>query len=387
MSDRDHADFGGSSADKVLNCPGYLNAVKGLPESPPSDASVEGTAHHALNEHLLRSGQNAEDWVGKPWIGEIPEKWAKNVYTDDSVERFKVWLKAVYDYADPLAFTTKMEERVVMSSIDASIFGSADLIAWSVEEKTLVVKDYKNGFHEVSVTETPQLPFYAVAGVDTFGIPVRDDWQVVLVIVQPSARVPISVYVTGGNRVPEWRGMFRAAFARAQRPDAPRVSGEHCGYCRAGGTCLARAEAKRLSVRKDFAAGAAPQSLTVEQIANILRVKPEVDSWLDEVEKYALSEILAGKTIPGFQVVEGRLGNRKWKDENAAAEYLAKHLGEFAYERKLISPTIAEKKLGDKYAKVEPFIGREPGKPKLACADAKGVAYSKQAQARAEFTS
>lgn len=388
MADREHSPLGGSVAEKWLNCPGYLDAVKDLPESEAGEDAAIGSAQHALNEHCVRSGDRPEDWVGKKWLGEPAEKYKNRVYEEEAAERVHLWLDALYRLADPLIYRWEMEEKVVLSSIDPILYGSLDFGAVDTVKKHLVIADYKNGAgHKVNVSTTPQVRFYGVGMDDTLGLDIDPSWTVTYAIVQPAAEVPITEHHTTGADIIEWRGAFRAAFKRQTAEHRPRVSGPWCHWCRAGGDCPARAEAKRLAVKSEFGGPMPPSALSVQQISNVLRISGEVKSWISDVEARALELAMAGTEIPGFAVGTGRAGHRKWRDEKAAEEYLAKHLGEFAYKRELLTPAVAEKKLGkDRYAAISNLVGQEPGQPKLVPADSEAERFSKQEQARKEFT-
>jgi hypothetical protein len=85
---------------------------------------------------------------------------------------------------------------------------------------------------------------------------------------------------------------------------------------------------------------------------------------------------LAGQKIDGFKLVEGRKGNRKWKDE-AEVEALFKsfRLRQYEiYDMSLISPTKAEKMFKSnpkRWEKVEALTSRSDGKPSVAFASDK----------------
>jgi hypothetical protein len=388
MPDHEHSDYGGSVADKWINCPGYIQAVAHLPKQPPTIHTVSGTAQHALVEHIALTGKRPEDFVGKPWMGEIPIEFAGH-YDDENVARARVWINAIHDHCDPLQFTLEIEEPVVLSSISPACRGTGDLFAIDRAAKHLVVADYKDGAGKiVDVLTTPQPRFYAVGADDTFGLEIDASWTVDYLIVQPKAPTPLTMCRKSGKDVAEWRGIFKYAYERSLDPHAPRVAGDHCGWCRAAGDCAALAESKRLSVKREFGSPVAPQSLTPEQISNILRVAPEVESWLNEVQKHALAQALAGSPPPGFRVVEGRAGPRKWGDEAAAEEALVAALKDRAYERSLLSPTKAEKALGkDDFKALAQFITQNAGAPKLAPAGSEKENFTKQALARKEFAS
>ena len=65
-----------------------------------------------------------------------------------------------------------------------------------------------------------------------------------------------------------------------------------------------------------------PESLSPEQIAQILDDADVIETWLKAVRAYAHEIIEAGDYVPGWKVVSKR-GTRKWKDERIVKQRLA----------------------------------------------------------------
>jgi hypothetical protein len=106
-----------------------------------------------------------------------------------------------------------------------------------------------------------------------------------------------------------------------------------------------------------------------------------VEDWCSAVKAEVERRLLAGKTVEGFKLVEGRRGPRKWADE-AEAEKVFKSFRlrqDEMYDMKLVSPTSAEKLLKDnpkRWAKVEDLITQSDGKPSVAPATDKRSALT-----------
>lgn len=380
-----HSDYGGSVADKWTNCPGYIDAVRDLPPSPPTIYPVGGSAQHGLNEVTIRSGRPPEEWVGKPWstIIDVPEGVSDELFDEGNVERCRVWLSFIHEFCDPLHYDLHMEEGVVLSSISPEMFGTADLIAINRDEKHIIIPDYKDGAGKiVNVVTSPQPRFYAVGAVDSFDFGFDPSWTVTYGIVQPKAPTPITYHTVKGSDVFEWRGIFRSAYERSKR-DPVRVAGEHCHWCRAAGTCEARTNRNRLAMRADF--GGAVSGITPETVAKLITVGPEIESWLEDVREHARTLAERGE-LPGFELVEGRAGARKWGDETAAADELTRLLGNDAYVRALLTPAAAEKKLGkDRFEILKQFVVQAAGKPALSPVGSQKELFDRQKVARADF--
>jgi hypothetical protein len=93
-----------------------------------------------------------------------------------------------------------------------------------------------------------------------------------------------------------------------------------------------------------------------------------IEQWCSAISAHAEAELLAGKDVPGFKLVQGRKGSRAWANE-AEAEALLKGFRlkqEEMYSFKLISPTQAEKVLADsprRWTKVIPLISQSTASP------------------------
>ena len=73
----------------------------------------------------------------------------------------------------------------------------------------------------------------------------------------------------------------------------------------------------------------------------------------------------SGKKVPGYKLVEGKMGNRAWKD----AEKVAELYGDKLTKEVLMSPTEAVKVIPEE--ELKNFIARKPGAPCVATADDK----------------
>ena len=95
-----------------------------------------------------------------------------------------------------------------------------------------------------------------------------------------------------------------------------------------------------------------------------------IQSWLKDLGATAHDALLSGEKIPGYKLVEGRAGPRKWSDEGKAEKLLKgwKVPAEVRYVKSLISPTAAEKLVkqktltADQWRDQNSVITREPGK-------------------------
>lgn len=131
---------------------------------------------------------------------------------------------------------------------------------------------------------------------------------------------------------------------------------------------------------------AATEALTTaddERLATLMDAADMIEGFAKAVRAETERRLLSGKfTDARYKLVEGRQGARAWVDEEQAeAAMKAMRLkSDEMYDRKVISPTSAEKLLGEankrKWAKLQPLITRSDGKPSVAPASDKRPALS-----------
>lgn len=120
-----------------------------------------------------------------------------------------------------------------------------------------------------------------------------------------------------------------------------------------------------------------------ERLATLMDAVDMIEGFAKAVRAETERRLLAGTfTDARYKLVEGRQGARAWIDEEQAeAAMKAMRLkSDEMYDRKVISPTSAEKLLGEankrKWAKLQPLITRSDGKPSVAPASDKRPALS-----------
>jgi hypothetical protein len=133
-------------------------------------------------------------------------------------------------------------------------------------------------------------------------------------------------------------------------------AGTWCRFCPHAGRCR---ELTKICTEHVNAHGlkAKVPVLAPFEVAEILTMEPMISLWLKRVKDQALSAMLHGEEVPGYKVVEGRPGHRKWADDLEAADLLqaAGYDRETITETKLLSPAQMERTLGKK--KVAELVG------------------------------
>jgi hypothetical protein len=192
------------------------------------------------------------------------------------------------------------------------------------------------------------------------------------------------------------RARARAAEAiaimdRVIDPDRDLRPGEkQCRFCKAKATCPALLTFVQDSVGADFDdldeddIKTSPMGMGANRLGIALAAVPLIEDWCKAVRAKAESELLAGREVSGYKLVQGRNGRRQWANEGEAEATLKKMKlkVEEMYDLKLISPTTAEKlhKSGEigprQWPQLQSLIVQKPGPPSVAPISDKRPAYS-----------
>lgn len=422
-SNLEHALLSPSGSKKWLGCSASLLCEKDIPNES-GQAAVNGTAMHTVSEDLLNRHIKGETVVGAEHYkgvyvlndGKGPIKAVAGKPPAGAVlinDEFVTMIGRYTDYALGIiasAEYVKIEMRAKLTNLlhpnyvahgwadkdgdclPVETFGTADLVA--VIPRTdgsfmLLVGDLKTGRHRVEAKENKQLMLYALAILAKL----KRLYNVTLVrlaIFQPYCGGPSEWDIT-----PEGLAIFQK-FASKRAIEALDVyyggkknlkashfkpSADACQWCRFNEKCNARAKAAiqtgGTSVTVDDLADDKPDSheMTPEQLRDAYEKLPELRQHIATIEKAMHAALLSGKDVPGYKLVTGNEGIRKWSDPAKAIETLegARVKRDLMYKESLISPTDAEKVFKDEkprvWRRLEKLIERAPGKPTIAAAD------------------
>lgn len=321
---------GGSTAKRVINCPGSVALVDKMPPQPSSSYADEGTLLHDTIAKLLDYGDGADPYemIGAEYNGII--------LTQDLLERKLLPALAALDEVDPDGeMSYAVESRVGFGDLLPGVFGSTDLLG-RIGDRAVVL-DWKFGDGvPVEAEENEQLLFYAAAAMRTPTV----SWvfanasEIELVIVQPPH---IRRWVTSAERIAAFESDLLRAVKAALKGDAPLKAGSHCRWCAAKPVC------PQMTGAADRALAAKIEALPVEQIAHYLDQVPLLEQFIKDLTGLAHGLIEEGTPVPGYKLVNKR-ATRSWVDADNAAKWLTE-AGVDPYEEKIITPAAAEKVL------------------------------------------
>ena len=326
---------GGSTAKRVIACPGSVTLVQQMPPKPSSKYADEGTLLHNAIADVLGQGSFPASHIGASYQG-------VTLTEELHAEKLIPALRAL-DEVDPHREMEFQVEAVVgFGDALPGVFGSADLIG-RIGRRAIVL-DWKFGAGvAVDVEENAQAMFYAAAAMRTDATrwAFKGVEEVELIIVQP-AHAPhhIKRWVTTPGRILNFERELFVAVKTALLPDAPLASGDHCRWCAAKPVCPLLTGAVGRALHTSV------KALDADQIAAYVGNADLLETWIADVRALAQTMMEQGVRLPGYKLVPKR-GTRKWLNEERALDELAA-LGltnEELTETALLSPAKVEKVL------------------------------------------
>jgi hypothetical protein len=323
---------GGSTAKRVINCPGSVALVQKMPPKPSSKYADEGTLlHDTIAEHLATL-QPLESFLGK--------KYEDQVLTQDLIDDKLVPALALLDEIDPKQeMSYEVETRVGFGDLLPGVFGSTDFVGRMGDKA--VVLDWKFGDGVmVSAEENEQLMFYAAAAMRTTAL----QWafegatEIECVIIQPPM---IRRWTTTPERIAQFEQTLVQAVKESQYPDAVLHSGDHCRWCAAKPVCpqmTGEVERAALVKIKEIDAATLGQYLTKADV---------LEGWITDLRALAFQLLEKNIPVPGYKLVQ-KQARRQWVDEakaSAALHDMGVPRGELFSPEEIRSPAQIEKVL------------------------------------------
>ena len=372
---RAHALLSASSAHRWLACPPSAVAAEAY-EDTGSEYAAEGTMAHEVAEIVVS--------------GNISPETGRDGFAPDVTQEM---LDCAAGYRDYIQEQLKSDDAVVMLErrVDFSEyvpdgFGTCDCII--IQGNTLTIIDYKYGRGvQVSAVDNPQMRLYALGALNDYGI-AYDIERVEMHIYQPRIN-NISTDAMTVEDLTTWaEKVVKPTAAKAAKGKGEYKAGAHCKFCPHAGRCRELTKTCTEYVNTHGLRVGVPV-LAPHEVAEVLAMEPLVSLWLKRVKDQAMNTMLDGGEIPGYKVVEGRQGARRWTDEHRVAELLdtAGYTRDEYTTTTIFSPAGMDKALGKK--KVEELLGgcveRSPGSPTIVPVSDKRPPYDREAEAKKDF--
>lgn len=341
MAPRDHALLSPSAAGRWLLCPASVALTAGMPEET-SPYTLRGTAAHAAAESVITGRPSYQAPAGVESV---------------SFEELK---EEVQQYTDFVRSETRGDFRLIEQRLEASwlspeCFGTADAVILHPDE--IHVIDLKTGRGvPVTAKDNPQLAIYARSVLETFSGMFDDLNSIKMTIVQPPLNHVETWQITPEELIKFTDGMKEAAaeclkeLAERSKKDARldclkfNPGTAQCRFCRARHECRALASYCLTAAGLPALTVCDPKIDNV-QLSKIMSKIPAIELWIAAIKERAEVELSEGHIVPGYKLVQGRAGNRTWRDPAAAASLL-ESCGlskDQIYAKKLVSPAQADK--------------------------------------------
>ena len=347
---------GGSTAKRVIACPGSVALVQKMPPKPSSEHADRGTMLHDVIAEILGKDLPWDQFIGTVYEGQV--------LTQELFDEKIVVALALLDEVDPdKKMEYEVETRVGFGDLLPGVFGSTDLVG-RIGSRAVVL-DWKFGDGVVVDAENnDQLMFYAAACMRTESA----QWafagatEVELIIVQPPM---IKRWVTTKERIKQFEQELVQAVKAAQKPDAKLAVGDHCRWCTGKPIC------PKMTGAVDRALQVQLKEIDVDMLGKYLKNADLLEDWIKDLRGLALQLLEKNLPVPGYKLVQ-KQARRKWTDESKAKQALL-DMGlkeSVVVETSVMSPAQAEKALKKRFSELpEGLVKSESSGTTLASED------------------
>ena len=314
-----HAVLAPSAAERWMTCPASVGLIASLGRDADSTSvyAAEGTRAHNLAEI---EASYAFKQTSKKQYTTFKAAWLDSALEHgDDVEEMERHVRGyIALLRDLLAEmpdgTIRLEQRVETGI--PGCWGTGDAILANATHVQIVDLKYGQGV-SVSAHENPQLKLYGVGALEMLDGVLGDIETVGMTICQPRTD-NISHFTMLAKELRAWRDAAIPVAEETKRADARfGPSDTACRWCPVSGICTARRDHM---IALDFGRNAS--TLTVDELAEIVRRIPEIRDWCAAVEAEALRQAYSEKNpLPGLKVVLSG-GRRKITDEDEAIQTL-----------------------------------------------------------------
>lgn len=306
MSNQEHAPFSPSMLSMHLKCNASWQEKENRPEPEQTQYASKGSL---LHDYVVRAYHK-----GKSIVQELK----------DSSDR--IYVLQCLDYIDEVISHCAgpveifLEQRVSLEPYGLPlIWGTADVIISDRSSATVHVIDWKFGSGVQVFAPNNQQGIAYMAGA----IVKYPAAKAYFHIFQPTLSHVDSIDMDKNDIDDHVERVFKSLVVSCMA-DNPSYnpSVEACRFCRANIECVARHEHQLSLAQKVFAVEPKElPSVSDEQIAEFLKIAPELTTYINNIKEYAYNRLKRGHKIPDFKLVQGR-ANRKFLDWKKMEEWM-----------------------------------------------------------------
>jgi hypothetical protein len=342
-----HAKYSPSSAEKWVNCPGYIDLLEKVTtlygSEQSSEAADEGTAAHELAAKIL-SARNPTRAL---------REMCQDVETQSALELYIDTVEYELDkYFSPDTGAGAQLHVEIPMKLTEFLGGTADCVI--VHPNGVVIVDLKYGKQVFVSEESLQLQIYGYLAAKHFNLDLKDnDFIVELIVVQPRCKKSDTLVrrrkIGMADLISETEKLLPAgAFGKDAPSENVYNAGEHCQWCYAKPLCPAKKEVfmKALEAGKDMEN---PTNLKF-----ILDNAAEMQSIIKKAYSLAVRGLETGgvKAEELGRGLQRKLSNRVWTHPAEKLAPLLRRHGmpkDKVWTSKIVSPAQAEKYVDGKW--------------------------------------
>lgn len=396
---RAHAVITASGYERWSHCTAAPRYEEQFPDGETTVYAAEGTLAHEVCE--LYGRKKFTVMSTRKFNSDLKKLKENELWQDEMTKTAEVYVDFLTEKANEYKDIphVSFEVRVDLSDYIPDGFGTCDCIM--IGGDTLRITDYKHGKGvPVSSIENGQMRLYALGALKMF-FPIYGDTikRVCTAIVQPRITEDVTEEWLTVDELKAWGEEIKPKAQAAYFGMGTFCAGEWCRFCKGKAECRARAEyyagfsqfvgadiegrmTEAYAIAREQADGYGadvPPILTDAEIGELLVKASGLAAWYADLQDYARDAILAGRTIPGWKVVEGKK-IRAFTDADAALDKMrgAGYDDAMLFDRKPKTLAQLEKLTGKKQFTelMGDLITWPPGKPTLVSADDARADYS-----------
>lgn len=320
--------IGGSTADRVIGCPGSVQAIAALPAvvDQPSSYAMEGTALHEIMAALVEGTREIDDV--KPGEKIVVDDVVPITITQEHIDTcikpaWEFFVKLIEAFGGFENCEIVVEQRVQFPGVEGA-FGTLDVIVYAKRFNTTILVDWKFGAGVAVKAVYPgaepdseyvnrQLMFYGCAARNTCPDLFGD--TIMAYVVQPrvySDDEKISSAEILHEELDDFEALVAKQLEIAGEPNPPRHMGPWCRWAACRPYCpLHQTPVLELAALEPGELKLARKTLPAVTLMRMLAIVDQAEEVIAEVRKQAHEWLEAGHELPGW-CLKPKRGTRQW---------------------------------------------------------------------------